>query len=179
MVTCNAFDCTKKESTTPKGVAFPHLAPRGGLLSSATPGYRKYNPDGVVVSLPIYYRTTTRGWCTTWHLSSHHNAECDHTTTWGCAPHGHSLPSYGIEIVRNIDICHRPQRGVCRCRNVGLCAAWTFIAKPCHRRITQHGIYHRAITRGVTILSRGIAPQMARAYARKGAGEVTPKGLYF
>ena len=26
--------------------------------------------------------------------------------------------------------------------------------------------------------SRGTAPQMARAHARKGAGEATPKGLY-
>ena len=40
-------------------------------------------------------------------------------------------------------------------------------------------IYHHATTWGVTILSRGIAPSMAGAHARKGAGEVTPKGLYF
>ena len=31
----------------------------------------------------------------------------------------------------------------------------------------------------MTIPSRGIAPQMAGAHARKGAEEVTPKGLYF
>ena len=66
MVTCNAFDSTQKESTTPKGVAFPHLAPRGSLLSSATPGYQEYNPDGVAPSPTIDHRTTTRGWCTTW-----------------------------------------------------------------------------------------------------------------
>ena len=40
-------------------------------------------------------------------------------------------------------------------------------------------IYHRTTTRGVTIPSRGITPSMARACARKGVGEVTPKGLYF
>ena len=61
MVTCNAFDSTQKESTTPKGVAFRHLAPRGSLLSSATPGYRKYNPDGADVSSSIDHHATTRG----------------------------------------------------------------------------------------------------------------------
>ena len=40
-------------------------------------------------------------------------------------------------------------------------------------------IYHHATTRGVTIPSRGVATQKAGAHARKGAGEVTPKGLYF
>ena len=36
----------------------------------------------------------------------------------------------------------------------------------------------RAATWGVTILSRGITPSIARPHARKGAEEVTPKGLY-
>ena len=40
-------------------------------------------------------------------------------------------------------------------------------------------IYHHATIRGVTIPSRGIAPSTAGACARKGAEEVTPKGLYF
>ena|GEM_PF-7068632 len=62
---------------------------------------------------------------------------------WGCVPHGYSLPSHSIEVVRIM------------------------------------AIYHHATTWGVTILSRGIAPSMAGAHARKGAGEVTPKGLYF
>ena len=39
-------------------------------------------------------------------------------------------------------------------------------------------IYHDAIIWGMTIPSRGIVPQIARAHARKGTGEVTPKGLY-
>ena len=34
--------------------------PQGGsLLSSATPGYREYNPDGVAVLLSIDYHATT------------------------------------------------------------------------------------------------------------------------
>ncbi len=32
-----------------------------------------------------------------------------------------------------------PQCGMCRCHNVGLYTAWTFIAKPRHRDGTQHG----------------------------------------
>ena len=39
-------------------------------------------------------------------------------------------------------------------------------------------IYHRTTTWGVTMPSRGIALQISGACARKGAGEVTPKGLY-
>ena len=30
----------------------------------------------------------------------------------------------------------------------------------------------------ITVPQRGVAPSMARAHARKGAGEITPKGLY-
>ena len=33
---------------------------RGSLLSSATPGYRKYNPDGVAPLPTIYYHIITR-----------------------------------------------------------------------------------------------------------------------
>ena len=56
MVTCGAFDSTKKESTTPKGGSIRLTSStQGSLLSSATPGYQKYNPDGVAVSLPIYH----------------------------------------------------------------------------------------------------------------------------
>ena len=60
MVTCDAFDSTQKESTTPKGVAFRLTSStQGSLLSSATLGYRKYNPDGVAVLLSIHHHTTT------------------------------------------------------------------------------------------------------------------------
>ena len=46
-----------------------------------------------------------------------------------------------------------------------------------HRRATADGWY--AATCSMTIPSRGVATQIAGACARKGAGEVTPKGLYF
>ena len=61
---------------------------------------------------------------------------------------------------------------------MGLMYHHPLITTPQRGDDAQHGIYHHATTRGVTIPSRGIAPQIARAYARKGAGEVTPKGLY-
>ena len=137
MVTCDVFDSTQKESTTPKGVAFRLTSStQGSLLSSATLGYRKYNPDGVTVSLPIYhnrnhgdednivvelrpllpiyYHTTTRGWCMTWHLSSRHNMGCDHT-----------IP-------------------------MGLHTAWTFITKSWHRDGEQHG--HLSSHHGIGIV---------------------------
>ena len=83
-----------------RGLHSTHLAPRGSLLSSATPGYRMYTPNGVAPPPTIDYHTTTRGWCTTWHLSSRHNMECDHTIPWGCVPHGYSSPRHSIEMVR-------------------------------------------------------------------------------
>ena len=49
---------------------------------------------GVAPPPTIYYRTTTRRWSTTWHLSSRHNMECDHTTTWGCTTTNHLLPHH-------------------------------------------------------------------------------------
>ena len=92
---------------------------QGSLLSSATLGYRKYNPDGVTVSLPIYhnrnhgdednivvelrpllpiyYHTTTRGWCMTWHLSSRHNMEYDHTIPMGLRHHSPLLSHHNVE----------------------------------------------------------------------------------
>ena len=120
MVTCDAFDSTQKESTTPKGVAFRLTSStQGSLLSSATLGYRKYNPDGVAVSLPIchnhnhgdednivvelrpllpiYYHTTTRRWCMTWHLSSRHNMGCDHTIPMGLRHHSPLLSHHNVE----------------------------------------------------------------------------------
>ena len=98
--------------------------------------------------------------------------ECDHTTTWDCIPHGHSSPNHAIEVVRIMTIYHHatirgvtiPSRGVA-CRMA------------IHRRATVDG--WRAARCSMTIPSRGIAPQMAGAHARKGAREVTPKGLYF
>ena len=98
-------------------------------------GVWPYHSDGVALPPTICYRTTTRGLRTTWHLSSRHNMGCDHAipmglshhqpfitapqrddgprhgiyhhaTTWDCAPHGHSLPSHAIEIVRIIAIYH-------------------------------------------------------------------------
>ena len=53
-----------------------------------------------------------------------------------------------------------------------------FITAPHRDDGTRHGFYHHATTRGVIIPSRGIALQISGAHARKGAGEVTPKGLY-
>ena len=42
-------------------------------------GVWPYHSDGVAPSPTICYRTTMRGWCMTWHLSSRHNMGCDHT----------------------------------------------------------------------------------------------------
>ena len=53
-----------------------------------------------------------------------------------------------------------------------------FITAPQRDDGTRHGIYHHTTTWSMTIPSHGIPPQMAGAHARKGAGEVTPKGLY-
>ena len=97
----------------PRGSIHLTSSTQGSLLSSATPGYRKYNPGGVASTPTIYYRTTTGGWCMTWHLSSRHNAGCADATTWDCAPHGHLLPNHAIEIVRIIAIYHHAiMRGV-------------------------------------------------------------------
>ena len=98
---------------------------QGSLLSSATPGYQEYNPDGVDVSSSIDHHATTRGLRTTWHLSPYHNMEYDHTIPMGLPHHQPFITA--------------PQRGVCRCQNVGLRAAWLFIAKPRHRDGEQHG----------------------------------------
>ena len=43
------------------GSLFACVITQGSLLSSATLGYQKYNPNGVAVSSSIYYNSTTWG----------------------------------------------------------------------------------------------------------------------
>ena len=134
----------RKKVQPPRGLHPSHLAPQGSLLSSATPGYQEYNPDGVAVSSTIDHRTTTRGWCASWHLSSCHNMECDHTIPWGCTPHGHSLPNHGIRMVSNMGIYHHTT---------------TWDCAPHGRSLPSHAIeivriiaiYHHIITRRMII----------------------------
>ena len=114
MVICGAFDSTKKESTTPKGVASTSLLP------PRVASYRR-QPRAIESITPM-------GLHHHHHLSSHHNVGCDHTTTWNCVPHGHlssrhnagcadattsdctphghSSPNHGIGMVRNMAIYH-------------------------------------------------------------------------
>ena len=92
---------------------------------------------------------------------------CAQATTYDCAPHGHSLPRHSIEIVCIMAIYHHAitwsatilQHGVAppptiyyrtttrrwsttwhlsSRHNVGLCTAWSFIAKPRHRDCAYH-----------------------------------------
>ena len=110
----------RKKVQPPRGSIHLTSFTRGSLLSSATPGYRKHNPDGVAPSLTIDCHITRRGWCTIWHLSPHHHMGCGNAITWDCAPHGHSSPSHGIGMVRIMAIYHRtitwsmtiPSRGI-------------------------------------------------------------------
>ena len=166
MVTCDVFDSTKRESTTPKGVASTlHLPPRVAsyrrqprAIKSTTPmglpyhhplittpqrGVCSYHNMGLRAAWPFIAKPQHRDGAHHGHLSPYHNAGYGNAIMWGCVPHAHLLPSHAIEMVRIM------------------------------------AIYHHAIMRGVTMPSRGIVPSMAGACARKGVGEVTPKGLYF
>ena len=120
MVTCGAFDSTQKESTTPKGVASTsHLSPgvasyrrQPRAIECTTPMELPYHhpliitpqredEDNIVVELrpllPIYYHTTTRRWCMTWHLSSRHNAGYNHTIPMGLRHHTPLLSHHNAE----------------------------------------------------------------------------------
>jgi len=50
---------------------------------------------------------------------------CDHIATWDCAPHRHSLPNNGIEMVRSMGIYHH---------------ATTFGCAPHGHSLPNHGI---------------------------------------
>ena len=127
MVTCDAFDSTKKESTTPKGVASTlHLPPRVASYRRQPRAIECIPPMG----LPYHHPLIT----TPQHDDGPRHGIYHHATIWsvnipfrwGCTPHAHSLPQHGIEIVRIMAIYHHAiTRGVA---------------------IPQHGIaYHIAI----------------------------------
>ena len=99
------------------------------------------------------------------HLSSRHNMECDHTTTWDYVPHGHLSPHHNVGCGHTTKWDCAPHRHLLPNHDIDVSR--------------NMGIYHHTTIWDVEMPSREIAPQIARACARKGAGEVTPKGLYF
>ena len=135
MVTCDVFDSTQRESTTPKGVASTsHLPP--GVAS-----YRR-QPRAIESTTPMglpyhcsFITTTTTGMRITlrrscahhfpfitaiWHrdgahyghLSSRHNTRNGNAIMWSCVPHGHLSPNHGINVSCNMDYHHTITRGV-------------------------------------------------------------------
>ena len=90
-------------------------------------------------------------------------------------PQGGSIPS---TLLPGVASYRRQPRAIESTTPVGLPHHQPLITAPQREDGTRHDIYHHATMRGVPMPSHGIAPQMAGAHARKGAGEVTPKGLY-
>ena len=139
MVTCDAFDSTLKESTTPKGVAFHTSLPRVAsyrrqpwAIESTTPmGLHHHQP---LIIMPPRGDNTRHA-----HLSAHHSMGCDHTTVWDCVSHRHSLPHHGIGMVSSMGIYYNSTIWGVTTSPRGIATTSPFIVKPRHRDGKQHG----------------------------------------
>ena len=115
----------------------------------------------------------------TWHLSSRHNMECEHTIPMGL----HTACPF-ITATWHRDSAHHGYLSPCHNAGCGHTTTWDCVP---HRNLLPNygidvscnmGIYRHTIIWDVEMPLREIAPQIARTCARKGAGWVTPKGLY-
>ena len=136
MVTCDAFDSTKRESTTPKGVASTlHLPPRVASYRRQPWAIESTTPMGLPYHCP-FMTTTTTGTRIILRWSCTHHCPFITTTTmgtritlrWDCLPHEHSSPRHGIGMV------------------------------------SDTSIYYNSITRGVPMPPQGVAHRMAINY---------------
>ena len=55
---------------------------------------------------------------------------------------------------------------------------WGLYFLKCPMPFPHHPHFHECVNHDDATPSRGFSPSMAKACARKGAGEATPKGLY-
>ena len=158
MVTCDVFDSTKRESTTPKGVASTlHLPPRVASYRRQPRAIECITPMGLHHHQPLITAPQRGDGAHHGHLSSRHNTRYGNAIMWGCMPHGHSLPNHGIGMVSNMGIYHHT-------------TTWDCVphehSSPRHGigMVSDTGIYYNSITWGVPIPSRGIAHRMAINY---------------
>ena len=95
MVTCGTFDSTKKESTTPKGVASTsHLPPRVASYRRQPRAIKSITPMGLSYHCPFMTTTTTGTRI---------------TLRWDCVPHEHSSPHHNAGMVRIMAFIIMPQ----------------------------------------------------------------------